>query len=128
MKTERWIPGLLKGIPVSALPDNCSDQDVLSETFVTRIGFSVDTNFQRPMRLPNGNVITSVGTVTLPFSFDGERESYERVFTILPRSVHDAMPSRLWIRFGGCGRRLRGLPLTVRWTIGYKDAWKTLFP
>ena len=91
MKTERWIPGLLKGIPVSALPDNCSNQDILSETFVTRNGFSVDTNFQRPMRLPNGNVITSVGTVTLPFSFDGEQESYERVFTILPRSVHDVI-------------------------------------
>ena len=91
MKTERWIPGLLKGIPVSALPDNCSDQDILSETFVTHNGLSMDTNFQRPMKLPNGNVITSVGTVTLPFSFDGEQESYDRVFTILPRSVHDVI-------------------------------------
>ena len=51
----------------------------------------MDTDFQRPMKLPNGNVITSVGTVTLPFSFDGEQESYDRVFTILPRSVHDVI-------------------------------------
>lgn len=91
IKTERWIPGHLKGIPVSALPDNCSDHDILSEAFVIRNGFSIDTSFQRLMKLPNGNVITSVGTVTLPFSFDGETESYNRVFTVLPRSVHDVI-------------------------------------
>lgn len=96
-RREWYVPGSLKGIHVSAIPDTGSDLDIVSADFVQRHGITIDSKPQRYIQLPNGKTI-SIGTVSLPFLFEGEKSTFKRVFTVMPNCLHDVILSNSFLR------------------------------
>jgi hypothetical protein len=88
-QTEWEIPGLIGGIPISAKPDTGSYMDVLSERFVKRHQIRVTDRGKCRIQLPNKKQIRLLGTVTLPFSFEGEETVYSRCFHVVRNAIHD---------------------------------------
>jgi len=96
-RVEWFVPGSLRGVRVSAIPDSGSDLDIVSSDFVHRHGIKLDSSCTQTIRLPNG-MTRSIGTVSLPFSFDGEDSSVYRVFTVLPNCLHDVILSNTFLK------------------------------
>jgi len=96
-RREWFVLGSLSGIRVSAIPDTGSDLDIVSVDFVKRHGITIDSASQRSIQLPNGKTI-SIGTVSLPFLFEGEKSTFSRVFTVMPNCLHDVILSHSFLR------------------------------
>jgi hypothetical protein len=89
--------GSLMGISVSAIPDTGSELNIVSDHFIKLHGIKLDSEFQRSIQLPNRETI-STGTVSLPFSFEGEKSTFSIVFTVMPNCVHDVILSNSFLR------------------------------
>jgi hypothetical protein len=63
--------------------------DILSEDIVERHRLTINRGNGQQVKLPNGNVLHSLGTVSAPFSFQGEKEIYTCTFHVLKRCLHD---------------------------------------
>jgi hypothetical protein len=96
-RREWFVLGSLQGIRISAVPDTGSDLDIVSDDFIKRHGIQIDSTSQKFIQLPNGKVI-STGTVSLLFSFKGEKSTFSRVFTIMLNCLHDVILSNLFLR------------------------------
>jgi hypothetical protein len=96
-RTEWFILGSLKGVPVSAIPDTGSDLDIVSVDFVKSHGITIDSTSRRCIQLPNGKT-NSIGTVSLPFLFEGEKSTFSRAFTVIPNCSHDVILSHSFLR------------------------------
>jgi hypothetical protein len=96
-RREWVIMGSLKGISVSAIPDTGSDLNIVSDHFIKSHGIKLDSESQRPIQLPNRKII-STGTVSLPFSFEGEKSTFSIVFIVMPNCVHDVILSNSFLR------------------------------
>lgn len=96
-RREWVIMGSLKGISVSAIPDTGSDLNIVSDHFIKCHGIKLDSEYQRPIQLPYRKTI-SIGTVSLPFSFEGEKSTFSIVFTVMPNCVHDVILSNSFLR------------------------------
>ncbi|KAF1990514.1 hypothetical protein K402DRAFT_451456 [Aulographum hederae CBS 113979] len=90
-KREREVYGSLNELPVRAFPDTGSDRDFISAEFARKHEIRVNTTERPSIRLPHGLPIHAVGTVSLSFSLAGETATYDRVFTVLERSIHDVI-------------------------------------
>ena len=91
-ETPEWeVAGRVGSIKVCALADSGSDLDVLSESFCSKHNLKIDKSKLRTIRLPKRGLVQSIGTVTLPFSFEGENGVYNRVFHVLKNCIHDVI-------------------------------------
>ncbi|EON68007.1 hypothetical protein W97_07154 [Coniosporium apollinis CBS 100218] len=95
---EWEILGELNGVPVSAFPDCGSDLDILSANFVAEHGLLINKATRHSIKLPNGKIIRSIGTVSSPFAFKDEKTTYDRDFHVLPRSIHDIVLGRSFLK------------------------------
>ena len=75
---------------MSALVDSGSDLDIVSANFMQQHGLQLDSSERTDIQLPN-KVISSLGTITLPFSPDGETSIFHRKFYVLPSCTHDVI-------------------------------------
>lgn len=96
-REEYIVPGSLSGFRVSAIPDTGSDLDIVSFDFVRRHGIKIHSSCAQNIRLPNG-MTRSIGSISLPFSFDGEESPVHRVFTVLPNCLHDVILSNTFLK------------------------------
>jgi Aspartyl protease len=96
-RIEWFVPGSLGGFHVSAIPDTGSDLDIVSFDFVSRHGIKIDSSCAQNIRLPNG-ITRSIGSISLPFSFDGENSLVHRVFIVLPNCLHDVILSNAFLK------------------------------
>ncbi|KAJ9630978.1 hypothetical protein H2203_001506 [Taxawa tesnikishii (nom. ined.)] len=93
-KYKYTIEGCLAMIKVSATADTGSDLDIISASFARKHSLTVDKRTAHTFRLPSRRSIRSTGTVSLPFSFAGEKSRYERVFHVIENCVHDVILGR----------------------------------
>jgi hypothetical protein len=76
---------------VKALPDNCSELNLVSEAFVGHL--KLDNPPETPIRLPNGMFIKASGSVTTHCRFTEYGETFQVKFVVLPRCLHHVILS-----------------------------------
>jgi hypothetical protein len=93
------VPGVLCGIPVSALPDFGSSFDIISEDFLREHHLPPDPDGPtQTYTLPDGRQRTFLGTITLPWSFASETTVHRRVFHILRDSIYPLLFGRPFLK------------------------------
>ncbi len=98
LRYEWEILGELNGVPVSAFPDYGSDLDILSANFVAEHGLLINKATRHSVKLPNGKIIRTIGTVSSPFAFKDEKTTHDRDFHVLPGSIHDIVLGRPFLK------------------------------
>jgi hypothetical protein len=88
---EPSLPARLAGHHVSAFPDTGAAANLISLEYARGLGLSIDYTTARHVKNAIGALIGVVGTTTLPFSFEGERKSYQLEFNVIRHAVHDVV-------------------------------------
>lgn len=84
-RRQRYIPISVDHKVIDAFPDNGAEPD-----FVNR----AET---RGITLPDGHKITTKGTISISFRFQGEKSMFQRTFHVLKRSIHDVVLRRSFL-------------------------------
>jgi hypothetical protein len=98
---RHWdIPGTLDGVSVAAFPDSGSSRDFVSHYFVKThlAAHNIDSTSSSSIKLPNGNIIRTIGNIKLPFQCEGESVAYVRTFAVLASCVHDVVLGKPFLR------------------------------
>jgi hypothetical protein len=96
-RRQRYIPLSMRDQEIHAFPDNGSELDIVSRRFAKKHQLSVDRGDIRTVMLPNGRTISTKGTATLLFRFQGEKKSFRRIFHVLKNSIHDVVLGRSFL-------------------------------
>ena len=88
---EPSLSATLKGNDVLAFPDTGAAANFISLQYVRSRGLSVNLEARRRVKTAAGSLVSILGTVTLPFSFEGERKSHRLEFNVLRNSIHDVV-------------------------------------
>ncbi|KAL6715893.1 hypothetical protein ACLMJK_006854 [Lecanora helva] len=86
------LPGSVHNIPVMALPDTGSSQNVIDQSLLRCLPPSVDIhpldNVVEKLRAPDGEIIPCNEKVRLNWKFQNEEEVYERWFFVVVNCSH----------------------------------------
>jgi predicted aspartyl protease len=104
---EPTIAGRLQGVDVSAFPDTGAAANYISLLHAQRHGLTINQHVGKHIKVGDGSTIRAVGTTTLPFSFAGERTTYNLTFHILRQSVHDIILGSTFLRTSETFTRFR---------------------
>lgn len=88
---EPTLSARLKGNDVFAFPDTGAAANFISLKYVRSRGLNVNLEARRRVKSAAGSLISILGTVTLPFSFEGEQKSHRLEFNVLRHAVHDVI-------------------------------------
>lgn len=88
---EPSLSATLKGNNVLAFPDTGAAANFISLQYVRSLGLSVNLEARRRVKTAAGSLVSILGTVTLPFSFEGERKSHRLEFNVLRNAIHDVV-------------------------------------
>ncbi|KAM0724194.1 hypothetical protein Q7P37_000076 [Cladosporium fusiforme] len=86
---EPSVPARLEGKPVSAFPDTGADTNYLSFQCARRHGFTARHHSKGRVKVANGALASVMGSMTLPFSFEGETEVHHLKFEVLRQCRFD---------------------------------------
>jgi hypothetical protein len=92
---EHRLPGKLDGRAILAFPDTGTDACTMSLSYARSHGYTIDRTGQQYVL---GSHVNTIGTGILPFSFQGEKESYSVEFNVLRNSPHDVVIGGLFLR------------------------------
>ncbi|KAK3675284.1 hypothetical protein LTR78_004794 [Recurvomyces mirabilis] len=101
--TKRWTPscetgyrpevrGGLNGLPVSCFPDYGAGRNVLSLRYAKERQLPINRNDKEEGTVGNGERVFSLGSVRLPFHFDGEiQKAYIVKFQVWKDCIHNVV-------------------------------------
>lgn len=70
----------------------------MKENLATEKGLEIDRSEVRQVRLSRKHDVTTTGTVTVDFRFDGEAEQYRLKFHLLPTCIHDVILGKSFLK------------------------------
>lgn len=88
---EPSLSARLKGNDVLAFPDTGAAANFISLKYVRSRGLSINLEDRRRVKTAAGSLVSILGTVRLPFSFEGEQKSHWLEFNVLRNAVHDVV-------------------------------------
>ena len=88
---EPSLSAILEGNDVVAFPDTGAAANFISLDYVRARGLAINLDARHHVKTAAGSIVSTLGTVTLPFSFEGERNSHRLEFNVLRNAVHDVV-------------------------------------
>ena len=90
------LPGEINNVPVEALPDTGSSQNVIDASFVEHLHPAVTIHplssiSDKPLRAPDEELIPCEGKVYLPWAFENESMTYDQWFYVVRDCSHDVI-------------------------------------
>lgn len=95
---EPFIKASLDNSKVSAFPDTGAGANFMSFSYAETHGLTIDSTAKNLIRLGNGSVVSTLGTVISTFLFAGEKHSHNLSFNILSTSVHEVILGSPFLR------------------------------
>lgn len=90
-RPEPCILGRLGVMRIMAFPDTGAAANFMSLDYAQRHKLDICTSATSRVRIGTGAIIETVGTVVLPFRFNGETKDYSLTFCVLKTSTHDVV-------------------------------------
>jgi hypothetical protein len=88
-QSEHWIDVFVNGVCLRAFPDSGSACNLVSETYARDNNFIIKDYAKKVFRLPNGNIVNSLGEVEVMFRFADEMKALYVTFKVLASCIHD---------------------------------------
>ena len=88
---EPCIVGRLGGVRIMAFPDTGAAANFMSLEYAQRHKLEICTSATSRVRIGTGAIIETVGTVVLPFRFNGETRDHSLTFCVLKTSTHEVV-------------------------------------
>jgi hypothetical protein len=88
---EPSLPARLGDRDISAFPDIGAPANFLALHYVRDLGLSINFAGRKSVKTSVGTIIKVIGTVKLPFSFEGETKRYRLEFNIIHKAVRDVI-------------------------------------
>jgi hypothetical protein len=88
---EPSLPARLNGKEISAFPDLGAPANFIALHLVQSYGFAIKPAVRQVVSTSIGSAISIMGTVTLPFSFEGEDKSYQLEFNVISEAIHNVI-------------------------------------
>lgn len=88
---EPEVAGFLGSTRVAAFPDSGSSRNVISQDFAQRNRIAIKKSKGHVVRTAAGSRARTIGTVSLPFRFAQEMETYLEEFHVLPKCRYDVI-------------------------------------
>jgi hypothetical protein len=85
------LPATLGGRDISAFPDIGAPANFITQRYVHDLGLAINFGTRKSVKTSVGTTINIIGTVKLPFSFEGETESHQLEFNVIQKAVHDVI-------------------------------------
>lgn len=95
---EPEVPCYLAGALVSAFPDMGAAANFISHKYAQRHALRVNCQETILIKKANGTVLSTLGTVMVPFSFAGESWKHHLEFHVLRRSLYDVILGAPFLR------------------------------
>lgn len=93
------IPGFLTPKHrVNALGDTAAKYNFLNEKYAVQLGFPISRDDVREVSITRHHSVTTKGMAQVPFSFDGEEDTYPLVFHLLPNCIHDVILGKAFLK------------------------------
>jgi hypothetical protein len=89
--SEPTIECIVGGQQTGSFPDSGAPANFLSKTYADKLGVPIRSESSRWFKTGIGNAFQSLGTVIVPFSFEGEREQYPLEFHVMSRALRDVV-------------------------------------
>ncbi|OJJ46801.1 hypothetical protein ASPZODRAFT_2031408 [Penicilliopsis zonata CBS 506.65] len=100
--TELVTRGRLHGVLVDGCPDTGSCVNIVSYDFVRRQKWNFQPHSDLPhIQLPGRGTVRPLGTITLPWRFEGEERAYDIIFHVLAKCVHPVILGRKFLASSG---------------------------
>ena len=97
-RSQYWVDAYVNNSLVRVFPDNGSALNLISEDYVHRNGLVVEDDTTTIIRLPDGRLVDSFGSLTALFRFAEESQTFTITFTVLSGCVHDFVLSGTFLR------------------------------
>lgn len=88
---EPYMSATLRGDTVSVFPDTGAAANFISLQYVRSRGLKFKLDSKRHAKTGTGALIKILGSVMLPFSFEGEAKSHRLEFNIMHNAIHDVV-------------------------------------
>ena len=92
------IPGQLAKHSVKALGDYGAKRNFVKEEYAIHLGLPINRSDVRKVTVGSGKEVTTVGTATAPFRFEGEHSVHNLKFHLLPNCVHDVILGKSFLK------------------------------
>ena len=97
--TKLVTTGTLNSIPVDACPDTGACINAISYDLVQRQNWTFKKSSDlSPVKLPGNGFCRPLGTIELPWIFEGESTTYNLAFHVLPKCVHPIILGRKFLK------------------------------
>ncbi|KAH8646766.1 hypothetical protein BX600DRAFT_443736 [Xylariales sp. PMI_506] len=97
-RKDYLVEGFIRGTAVTAVADTGAQWNTVSPDFAASHGLRPSPETQGDVRLGNGKIVRSPGTVSIPWSFPGESVSHLLDCTILPGCIYPLILSAKFLR------------------------------
>jgi hypothetical protein len=98
-RREPCILGRLGGLRTMAFPDTGAAANFMSLEYAQRHKLDICRSATSKVRIGTGAIIETVGTVVLPFRFNGETKDHLLSFGVLSTSTHDVVLGKPFLLF-----------------------------
>jgi hypothetical protein len=88
---ELEVRCLLNGRETSCFPDTGAGANYMSLPYAQRNELQINTGITDTVKLPNGKSRSTLGTVSVPFSFESEAEIHQIIFNVIPSCIRDVI-------------------------------------
>lgn len=88
---ETRLPSTLDGREISAFPDVGAAANFIALRYVRTHGLTINSAARNLVQTAVGSAVDILGTVTLPFSFRGEKKVHQMEFNVMRDAVHDVI-------------------------------------
>jgi hypothetical protein len=97
-RREYWVEAHINERLVRMFPDYGSALNLISADYVQREHLAIENGTRDNIRLPDGRLVETSGTLDLSFRLASETRTSTATFTILRRCVHDFILSGTFLR------------------------------
>jgi hypothetical protein len=88
---EPSLPATLGGREISAFPDIGAPANFIALRYVRDRAFPINFAARKSVKTSVGSTINIIGTVQLPFSFEGEKKIHRLEFNVIHKAVRDVI-------------------------------------
>lgn len=92
------IPCIVAKHSTKSLGDYGAKQNFMSESYALRLGLSIDRTTVHKVTIGSGKYVNTTGTVSAPFRFKKEHETYDLKWHLLPNCIHDIVLGKQFLK------------------------------
>jgi hypothetical protein len=93
------IPSIIASVNrADALGDFCAKKNFMKESYAEMLGIPIDRLNKTTVRIGNGKILSTTGTVITLFRFKNEPEEYSVLFHLLPDCIHDVILGKPFLK------------------------------